>query len=403
MGMRDRTNMAIHLTQGNNAGDNLSSELGEFTDPNTGVRIRQLTSYKGTEDTHLYLTKDGWYDSGRKLIAPLKRSSKHELYSINLLDGRIEQLTDIPGIIGSISNVTNNNLYFSYRHDNELDGESRIGIYCLDLNDSSVELVFDPPKKFRSYRVDIGGVTADNENLIFWLQEPNETWENIERHSNYPHCAICSLSISNRGKFKIIHEENYWINHVKPSPEKKNIIKFCHEGPRENIDHRIWGLNMESGKVWKIGTEAKADRIDHEYWLQNGKDIGYNGARLSEEEIDVRGFVRYDNTECVEIKTPIRSKHPHSNSRKRFIGDGNSESVRRILIYEYDEKADGYLGPRELATHAWGVRKDRPHPHARFSPDGSTVVFSADIRNNESNIFLADVPDDIRELPKYNI
>ncbi len=37
------------------------------------------------------------------------------------------------------------------------------------------------------------------------------------------------------------------------------------------------------------------------------------------------------------------------------------------------------------------------HPHPRFSPDGSQVIFTSDM-SGYGNVYLADVPD-VRSLP----
>ncbi|NCP33006.1 MAG: oligogalacturonide lyase, partial [Armatimonadetes bacterium] len=50
-------------------------EWRELTDPVSGVRLRQLTSYK-TNSHHLYFTNPGWYAGGRKLLFGSERYNR---------------------------------------------------------------------------------------------------------------------------------------------------------------------------------------------------------------------------------------------------------------------------------------------------------------------------------------
>src|SRR6185503_3778150 len=69
-------------------------ETRVFTDPQTGVRVRQLTDYKA-HSHHLYFTNPGWYDGGKKLLFGSDRCNRTNLFSLHLDSGEITQLTDL--------------------------------------------------------------------------------------------------------------------------------------------------------------------------------------------------------------------------------------------------------------------------------------------------------------------
>ena len=75
-------------------GERFPAEWRSFTDDQTGVAVRQLTSYKG-HSHHLYFTNPGWYDGGRKLVFGSDRGNRTNLFGLDLASGAITQLTDL--------------------------------------------------------------------------------------------------------------------------------------------------------------------------------------------------------------------------------------------------------------------------------------------------------------------
>jgi oligogalacturonide lyase len=76
-------------------GDVYDAEWRTFNHPETGVKVTQLTNHRG-HTTHLYFTNPGWYAGGSKLLVSSDRNNVPHLYGVDLRDGRITQLTDLP-------------------------------------------------------------------------------------------------------------------------------------------------------------------------------------------------------------------------------------------------------------------------------------------------------------------
>ena len=81
------------------------------------------------------------------------------------------------------------------------------------------------------------------------------------------------------GAAETVFEEEYWIGHTNTSPTLPNLLTFCHEGPWHRVDNRIWGLDLDSGRAWKIRPGPEGEAVGHEYWLADGIRIGYHGYR----------------------------------------------------------------------------------------------------------------------------
>lgn len=97
-----------------------------------------------------------------------------------------------------------------------------------------------------------------------------ETWE------ARPRSQIIRVATDGSGT-EVVFEENYWIGHVNTSPMQPDILTFCHEGPWDKVDNRIWGLDAGTGEVWKIRPTAEGEIVGHEYWFSDGVHIGYHG------------------------------------------------------------------------------------------------------------------------------
>lgn len=94
-----------------------------------------------------------------------------------------------------------------------------------------------------------------------------------ETYEAHPHSMIVRIHTSDDST-ETIWEENNWIGHVNTSPTQANLLTFCHEDPWELVDNRIWGMDINTGKVWKIRPCTGNETVGHEYWYLDGIHIG---------------------------------------------------------------------------------------------------------------------------------
>ncbi len=380
------------VVQGKNVGRKRPAEMKEFRDPQTNVRVRQLTDYRGNSH-HLYFTNPGWYDNDRRLVFSSDRDNMTNLFSIELGTGEITQLTDLePNEVAFFSaclNPRKPEVYYSY-------GGKLI---ALDLWSLRGRVIYEVPKGFVS---SMANCTADGRYLCAGIYEDLSDRFKIDIARGYvgfreisaarPLSRIERIAVDGSG-FDTVHEENYWINHVNTSPTQSDIITFCHEGPWDMVDNRIWGLNIETGEVWKIRPrENEGEKVGHEYWFADGQFIGYHGS--NPDRTAFLGYIRYDNSERVEVSFPYQAStgHIHSNDRSLIVGD-NGDVVR---LWRYNGSV--YDKSRVLCQHKSTKHIQQFHVHPRFSPDGREILFTTNM-SGYGNVYLADVPDDVESLP----
>lgn len=286
-----------HREAGNNL-QNYPPELIKRSDRLTGASVQQLTNYKENSH-HFYLTNPGWFENDQKLLFSSDRNNRTNLCVIDLNDYSIEQLTDLEPLplpfeiefFSACKNPIKDEAFFWY-------GEELIS---LDLNTRQSSVIF---KLEPGWKNSMTSCTADGKYVYFSISEDlsdlyevdvlrgyvgfEETWE------AKPQSKIIRVA-SDGSTFEVVFEEKYWIGHVNTSPKQSHLITFCHEGPWNKVDNRIWCLNTETKEVWKIrpGTH-EGERVGHEYWYADGETLGFHGTR-----VDGSAFlehIRYDNT-----------------------------------------------------------------------------------------------------------
>jgi len=377
-------------------GEVFPAEISTFTDPVTSVAVRQLTHYKG-HSHHLYFTNPGWYDAGRRLLFASDLANRTNLFSLDLASYEITQLTDLDPLspptevqfIDACVNPQRAEAYFWYGR----------ALMALDLHTQKLARLWERPAGFTHSMLNC---TADGRHICVCVYEDlsarfavdllrgyvgfEETW------ATRPLSRILRVA-TDGGAAESVWEEQSWIGHVNTSPAQPHLLSFCHEGPWDKVDQRIWGLDMQRGQAWKIRPREAGEVFGHEYWFADGTHVGYHGRRADGSEFF--GHIRYDNTARVEVDAPPEPavygaarhiSHFHSNDHTLIVGDAGTY----VKLWRWN--GAGYDGPHLLCAHNSSMHIQQLHVHPRFTPDGSGVLFTSD-RSGYGALCLADVVD----------
>jgi oligogalacturonide lyase len=374
-----------------------------YQDPESGREIVRLTDYLG-HSNHLYFTDPCWIVPNRVMIFTSDRENQSNLFRLDIESGTITQLTDLegPGRPGGQYSAANQRHYFWWQ------GE----VHELDPETLEERVIYRAPEGMSP-----GGrsnPTADGKYICARIMEEPEQEKaaisySYSRFREFfhakPFTQIVRIEVAT-GHADVIHEENCYIGHVNTSPTLPDILTFCHEGPWNLVDQRIWGLNIQTGESWRIRSQEANDvSIGHEYWFANGEYMGYHGRPRGDEGDHIFGWVRWDDTDRHEVRFPFSSTHFHSLDEKLIVGDGTaafvftSDSPARpyIQLFKWDEDREEFVGPRILAYHRSTFNNQHAHPHPRFTPDGKAIIYNSDL-TSYSNIYKAEIGD-FKTLP----
>ena len=365
-------------------------EQTTWTDPETGVAVRQLTNYKG-HSHHFYFTNAGWYDQGRKLLFGSDRNNRTDLFGVDLESGLMTQLTDLDqppppaetSFLFASKNPQRDEVYFWHGRQ----------LVALDLATLEERPLWRAPDGFLT---NMTNVTADGRYLCTGLYEDlsHRFQVNLLRGyvgfrdywAAFPRSQVMRIDTLT-GEAEVVFEENYWIGHVNTSPTLPSIATYCHEGPWQEVDNRIWGLDLSDGSTWAIRPGPEGERVGHEYWFADGEQIGYHGHSAAGEPF--YGCIRYDNSARTEAPFPADSTHFHSNDLNLIVGDGQRDNPY-LMLWRWQDGA--FEGPRRVLTHRGSFQIQAVHVHPRFSPDGSQIVFTSDA-DGYGNVHLLATPD----------
>ncbi len=362
------------------------AEISESTDSLSGVAVRRLTAYRG-HSHHFYFTNPGWYDGGKRLLISSDRENRTNLFGLELATGELTQLTDLEPLplprevefLRACASNTRDEAYYWYGLD----------LVALDLRTLESRVLY---RMDEGWDVSMINCSADGRHLYASISEDlsdrfrvdylrgyigfRETWE------ARPLSRIIKVAIDGAGG-EPIFEERYWIGHVNTSPTRSDLLTFCHEGPWNEVDNRIWGMNADSGEVWKIRAREADESVGHEYWHADGERIGYHGR--NRDGTQFLGHAHYDDSDRVEVSFPGQTGHIHSNAPELIVGDGGR------VVRLWRSSGDGYDGPRALCRHDSSMKIQQLHVHPRFDATGRYVIFTSDV-SGYGDVYQVEVP-----------
>ena len=363
----------------------MKSEMSTYRDRLSGVTVTQLTHYRA-HSHHFYFTNPGWYADGRKLLFGSDRDNRTNLFGLDLGSGEIEQLTDLQPVplprelefVRACKNPVREEAYFWYDR----------ALMALDLNTKALRRLCEIDPRFA---ISMTNASADGKYVYFGVWEDQSSRFEVDLLRGYvgfaetwaakPLSQVVRAAVDGSGT-EVVFEERYWIGHVNTSPTQSHLLTFCHEGPWDKVDQRIWGLDVNTGQAWKIRPTALGEIVGHEYWYADGLRVGYHGRHADGRYM--LGRAQYDNQNITEFDFPGVTGHIFSLDENLVVGDGGGI----IRLWQWDGAR--YQGPRALCRHDSAMHIQQTHPHPRISPDGKYVIFSGD-RSGYGNVYRVEI------------
>ena len=355
-------------------GDKWEHNFKRYNDSVTGRLVTKLT----TGDHlchHPYFYNKAITNDNSFLIFASNKDGQRELYKMDLHNGEAEQLTEGKEINDFSAMLTNDDRYLIFSRGNK--------IIRMDLKTLNEDAVYETPSGWLTGGNP--GISSDNGYLVLVEMDEKDRitskgdWSNFEpQWAKKPCCRIVYINIEKKTS-KVVHQEEHcWLGHPQISPSDNGTILFCHEGPGNRIDARLWMLNADGTDVRCLKPQGHHELITHEYWLNDGSRLAfiYRNSEKNEETIRFLNPDTMDEEILMDCSTYCHFISNHNNTR--IIGDGQNPKKPFIYLIDVIRKKEEKLCMHGSRWKSYGNNQDA-HPHPAFSPDGSFIIFTSDM------------------------
>lgn len=370
------------------------------SDPDTGARVTRLTPTDITCHRNYFYQKCFTKDGAKLVFAG--EFGPGNAWNYHLLDLKSQvatQLTDQRGenTFGGFMSPDNQHLYF-VRAERQL--------IRLALSDLSEEVVYTVPQGWVGYGTWVSNsactkmvgieIHADD-----WF--PLSDWKKF--HDMYhakPRCRLIRIDLAT-GQRDVILEKHGWLGHPQYQPFHDDTVAFCHEGPHDLVDARMWFINEDGSNLRCGKVHLEGEACTHEFWVPDGSSMIYVSYLKGQRD---RWICALDPVTLEDKR--LMAMPPCSHLMSNFdgtllVGDGcgspadvadagSHNIVTDPFLHVFDLKAGTV---RAVAHHdsSWRVHKGSrqvTHPHPSFTPDEKQILFSSDAEG-EPALYLADV------------
>ncbi len=387
------------------AGDKIYNNFITYIDENTGTEVMRLTDPTRVSH-HMYFYNRMTTKDGSKLLYCTKIKEDRQLYLMDLKSGEALQLTEGEGLddYGGVISADDKFIFYQQKQ----------GIFRLNLSTLEKELVYLVPE---GYSGGGWGMSEDNGYLAI-VETKIDSLPERQKGGNWdffaitcqakPHCRIVYVDLKTGGYHTVV-EEDCWFGHAQIRPGDPNTILFCHEGPYDLIDARLWVVQSD-GSNYRCLKEQPSDLIiTHEFWIPDGSKIAYVYRETTGDKIENIRLINPDTME-EEILMPC-SPYAHFICDKKYnymVGDAQGSDVPIHLLNLAENENDnemkndfiylvdvGMKTERKLCYHgtSWSAVHGSPqdsHPHPCFTEDNRHVIFVSD-REGKPCIYMIDL------------
>jgi len=369
-------------------------------DPDTGARVTRLTPADVTCHRNYFYQK-AFTNDGRRLIFGAEFGpGTHWHYHLLDLDSQVAtQLTDQPGenTFGGFLSPDDRHLYF-VRAERQL--------IRLSLADLSEEVVYRVPDGWVGYGTWVANSACTRMVGIEiaatdWF--PLSDWQKFHQmfHAK-PRCRLIRIDLAT-GDREVILEQKGWLGHPQYRPFDDHTVAYCHEGPHDLVDARMWFVNEDGTGVRCGRQQDPGESCTHEFWVPDGSAMIYVSYLKGQRD---RWICALDPVTLASrrlMRMPPCSHLMSNHDGSLLIGDGCDSPADVADTSSHQITTDPYLHlfdmkagtERRVARHdsSWRVYKGNrqvTHPHPSFTPDDRQVLFSADAEG-EPALYLADL------------
>ncbi|MDV5170014.1 oligogalacturonate lyase family protein [Photobacterium rosenbergii] len=374
-----------------------------FEDSDTGVKVTRLTP-KGMTCHRNYFYQKCFTNDGTKLLFAGDFDGNRNYYLLDLDKQQATQLTEGAGdnTFGGFISTDEKSFFYV---------KNELHLMKVDLETLEESVIYTVDSEWKGYGTWVANSDCTKLVGIEILKscwKPLTDWQKFQDfyHTN-PTCRLIKVDIQT-GELDVVHQDDAWLGHPIYRPFDDSTVGFCHEGPHDLVDARMWLVNEDGSNVRKIKEHAEGESCTHEFWIPDGSAMAYVSYFKGQTD---RVIYKADpvTLENEEVMVMPPCSHLMSNfDGSLMVGDGCDAPVDVADSDGYNIENDPFLyilntktkTSTRLAKHStsWEVLDgDRQitHPHPSFTPDDSGVLFTSDFEGVPS-LYIAEIPEQLR-------
>ena len=368
-------------------------------DPDTGVEVTRLTPPEVTCHRNYFYQKC-FTNDGSKLLFAGEFDGNWNYYLLDIAAAEAVQLTEGTGdnTFGGFLSPDDKSLYYVKNERTLLE---------VNLETLVEREVYRVPADWVGYGTWVAN--SDCTKLV-GIEISKEDWVPLNDWKIFhdffykgPNCRLLRVDLQT-GESAVIHQEKNWLGHPIYRPFDDNTVAFCHEGPHDLVDARMWMVNEDGSNVRKVKEHAEGESCTHEFWVPNGSSLMYVSYLKGQQGRTIYSY-NPDNGENTEVMQMPACSHLMSNfDGSLLVGDGSGTPVdvkdtsgytidNDPYLYAFDVAKKSYF---RVARHdtSWATfanSRQVTHPHPSFTPDDSAILFSSD-KDGKPALYIAKMP-----------
>ncbi len=398
-------------------GDTIHNEFSWHVDEETGARVQRLTDPAVTCH-HMYFYAHMSTKDGTRLLYSPEIDGERQIYLMDLASGEAVQLTEGAGVDDWSAEFASDERYVLYHQ-----GDA---IYRLELATLEREEVYRTAEGWHGRDI---SVSRDHQALTLveikkdTMTVPigGKSWDFFRQNCLAKPLSRIVYVDMETGEASTVLEQRCWLGHTQIRPHDPSTVMYCHEGPFDVIDARIWLVQRDGTNVRCCREQAADVILTHEFWEPDGAHLAFVYREMGGSGVEEIHRIDPDTLEEHVLMPCHTFAHCICDRDGRFfVGDSQGDTTPIHLQREEDiharqaagEKLDDYLylidvaqrREMRLAYHGtswsarWGTPQDA-HPHPCFTEDGRQVIFASD-RDGHPAVYRVDLMDFLASHPE---
>jgi oligogalacturonide lyase len=375
-------------------------DFHESIDPDTGVRVTRLSPPEVACPRNYFYQKC-FTEDGSKLLFGGEFAGVFNLWVLDLQTQEARQLTEGKGdnYHGSFLSPDDQSAYYV---------KNRNEFRRVDLTTLEETVIYTVPEGWKGAGTWVANSActriAAMEILSADLVTTATGWQKFRaQFEAKPRQRLISIDATT-GKARVVFEEQRYLGHPMYRPFDDKTMGFCHEGPHDLVDARMWLIDSNGSNLRKVKEHAPNEACMHEFWVPDGSQMIYVSYIKGQQE----RFIW--SADPVTLKnTRIMAMPPCAHLMSNFngsllVGDGAGQLGDVADKDGHAFEADPYIHLFDMASRrhrkicrhdsTWAEYKGNTqatHPHPSFTPDDKRVLFSSN-KEGLPALYLADLP-----------